>query len=686
ETCAYFAIDIETTDSQDFHSNGLDYLRGQIRLIQVGLPSGKVIVFDCWTNEDRRFMALLQQTLRNRCIQVVGHNIMFDLLFLYRQFGFICESPRDTQILSTIRWCGIKEYRHGLAAVYQRLFDEKIDKTLQTSDWGQKELANSQLNYAALDVIYTLRCYRQLCKDIQSYESMPDLFGKKPLYSLQEIAIIECNVIPAFVSMQLQGFPVNIEKGERVIKEYQDALFDLFDPVKRKLGLDYNANNLKLAKEIYEQTGILLLVDRKQDDDEKALTRQQLTKLGWDSLVPPNKKISTSSAILFDYYTKTNNDILLRISLARSLKKLIDCLTSLVGSAKQNDGRARTFYRSLGATGTGRNTASGGGKSTLIALNLCNLPNHIEHELIDRYKLTPIREIIEAPANTKLGIIDLSSSHFRYMALHTGNDSILKVLQLKDPHLKHVQILLSQKGREITYEQCLELKKSDPEIAQYRKIAKTILYSIANVAGIHTMVASMKKDYIKADYDSVKEVRDVFVKTYPSLFEWQRYAHKCANANIREIKIQLGGRRYNKKFAVYKTPDGRLIHLPCFEQKRTNKKTKETFKIWECKISDVTSSTLLSPEALAQKKALIRCNQVQQSTSEGLSGDFKLIGFCYDELIFEVAHYPSTKALLAESYNIIAEEFALSLQGVESGMSIDGAGWLSCLADNYAEK
>ena len=44
--------------------------------------------------------------------------------------------------------------KHGLADLCKDLLGFELDKQNQTSDWGKKNLSDSQLKYAASDVLY----------------------------------------------------------------------------------------------------------------------------------------------------------------------------------------------------------------------------------------------------------------------------------------------------------------------------------------------------------------------------------------------------------------------------------------------------------------------------------------------------------------------------------------------------
>lgn len=342
-------------------NEALDPFRGKIRLIQIGLKDGRIAVIDLTEPLPNKFLETLESTLLNPNQHPVGHNIQFDLGFIKQQLGFECRSPRCTRILSILLWCGIKYYNHGLKDVYKRLFNKELNKDEQKSDWGQPTLSNSQLNYAAMDVRATFDCFWELCKRLSDWDNKPDIRGLPCRYKLTEIAAVECDVIPAFVEMRLVGQPIDIEYGEQLRQQYLDAIEDLYKPAQEALGLTFSAASDKLCKAVWEELDILLLQEIKDEDDDKddIVTVEQLTLFATKPMnIPKGKKLSTSAANIFFHYTQTKNDILLRISLARSLKKCVDSIDALLTSAKQNNGYAKGGYTSLGNTGSGRSTCS----------------------------------------------------------------------------------------------------------------------------------------------------------------------------------------------------------------------------------------------------------------------------------------------------------------------------------------
>lgn len=694
----YFTLDCETTESTRSGrlGNGLDAFAGQIRLIQIGLPDNKVLIVDLFKDNTEQFMPILKRTLWDENQSVAGQNLYFDLLFLRCQFGLLARNIRDTRILSIVLWCGIKYYRHGLADIYKRLFGEELSKEQQTSDWGQPELSNTQLNYAAWDVVATNKVYRRLCKKIEEYNEVPDINGQPCQYSLRELAIIECECIPAFVETAYNGMPVNIEKALEMEAAYELAINDLFNPVQDKLNLPFSANPAKLAIAIWKEYGIWLLEEDKdadddydEDDDDEKIKITQLSLFAQEPLpeIPPGFKLSTSSSTLFHYYSQSNEEDLLRISLVRSIKKCYDTIQKLRLSAQQNGGYAKTRYNPLGSTGTGRSTSGGDKKGTLEALNLQNIPNPVSHPMLDKYNLPKTRDCIIAPKGTKLSIIDLASSHSRYMAYLTDCPVLLSTFDMKDSHLLMTATVFQYTtDPTMTVEKLIERGgKKDPEIAEVRSLAKTCFYLSFNVGGANRLQAVLAKAFQTVDVETCKTFVDAFRETYPSVATWQRNLVRLASKNVIEVKVTLkNGGKFTQHYCQFRTPDGRLFHAAAFPAEKTNKKQGTTYTVYEAKVSDLTSVSLISPEALNMKKAMKRIFELKHSTHHGQF--FKPINMCHDEINNEVEDSVEGRLANLEIYRIISETFQESLHHIPGGMKPTQEVADGCLADCYSEK
>ena len=80
------------------------------------------------------------------------HYARFDLGVLRRHLDLDCRPVYCTKIASKL----VRTYtdRHGLKDLVRELLGVELDKAEQSSDWGAETLTETQLRYAARDVLY----------------------------------------------------------------------------------------------------------------------------------------------------------------------------------------------------------------------------------------------------------------------------------------------------------------------------------------------------------------------------------------------------------------------------------------------------------------------------------------------------------------------------------------------------
>src|SRR5262249_49475278 len=122
------AIDESTVIGVDTETTGLTPGRDRIRLLQLATDRG-VFLIDLFEVED---VSALWEPLREK--EIVGHNLAFDLSFLWRR-GFRPGKVFDTMIASRLLTAGTKE-GNGLADVAKRVLDVDLDKTDQKAYWS----------------------------------------------------------------------------------------------------------------------------------------------------------------------------------------------------------------------------------------------------------------------------------------------------------------------------------------------------------------------------------------------------------------------------------------------------------------------------------------------------------------------------------------------------------------------
>lgn len=685
--CGKYSLDIETYGANE--SDGLNPFLDRIRLIQVYLGSGDILVIDLFKKIPEKFLETLEERLLNG--SPIGQNIFFDLSFIKTQFGFECLHPIDTMILSILESCGIKwannqRVKHSLKAIVKRLFGEDIDKQQQTSDFGSLSLSNSQINYACDDVIWTWRSYQKLIQNLRDLDHIPCLQEGKVYYdSLLDIARIECDSIPAFVEIFLTGQPIDVPYAQQVITQYKDALEDLYSPVYAKIKETYSAESVALCTAIYQYYGIKLLIEDRQvrdldPEDKKEIVEPKQLSLFEESKdllkleIPKGYVLTSASPVLFEYYIEYQEEDLLRISLARSMKKSIDALEALVKSAIQNNGRARGWYSPLGNTGSGRSTCnSGGKKASLKALNLQNLPNDLEHPLIDKYKLPSIRSIIAAKEAKGMFLVDLSASHLRLAAKHSGDRNLVDILELKDPHALVTQKIMElagitedENGNPITVEYCIKNKKTSL-VSYYRHIAKISTYTQFNDGKAFTFRKSLQKSFIDVSIEDCKLAQNALSEIFK---DYTEYAQELKE-NAYYCMVQLGSNKYVR----YKTHDGRLFHVEAYPKEWQGKKYDKI------KLGEITSSMLISPEALIMKNALA---DIYQYLIQNRHLPISLCSFTHDDISGE--DYTKDKRFARFVYDTIGRYFNEYLGDIKSTIEIGSDKFKTCLINNYSEK
>ena len=133
----------------------------------------------------------LKQLLEAVNIVKVFHFARFDLATLQYHLGIKVKPVFCTKIASKLA----RTYtnRHGLKDVVQELEQVELDKTSQSSDWGNANLSEQQLRYAANDVRYLLSIRLKLIEMLKREQRT-------------ELAQASFETLPTIVSLDLAQF------------------------------------------------------------------------------------------------------------------------------------------------------------------------------------------------------------------------------------------------------------------------------------------------------------------------------------------------------------------------------------------------------------------------------------------------------------------------------------------------
>ena len=144
------SVKIENSVAIDTETTGLNLIRDRLCLIQI-----------CSGNEEVHLVQIKSQSssapnivkiLNNKKILKIFHFGRFDIAVLLKHFGCNIFPVYCTKIASKISRTSTDQ--HSLKHLVKEFISVEIPKFEQTSDWGSKKLTESQLKYAANDVLY----------------------------------------------------------------------------------------------------------------------------------------------------------------------------------------------------------------------------------------------------------------------------------------------------------------------------------------------------------------------------------------------------------------------------------------------------------------------------------------------------------------------------------------------------
>ncbi|MEB3218582.1 MAG: ribonuclease H-like domain-containing protein [Nostocales cyanobacterium 94392] len=157
------------TIAVDTETMGLLPLRDRLCLVQIADNQGRVTVVRIAPGQTQA--PNLKKLLEVTNVLKIFHFARFDLATLRHHLGIMVSPVFCTKIASKL----VRTYtpRHGLKEVVQELEKVELDKSAQSSDWGDAaNLSDEQLNYAANDVRYLVTIQRKLTKMLKREERL----------------------------------------------------------------------------------------------------------------------------------------------------------------------------------------------------------------------------------------------------------------------------------------------------------------------------------------------------------------------------------------------------------------------------------------------------------------------------------------------------------------------------------
>ena len=469
-------------------------LGGEIRLAQLhGADSDTTLVIDLAVI-GQPAVDWLETLVRNPQRRLVGHNLLFEATFLIaagiRPLCQWWDTMLACQIIGDLP-------SNSLAAASAHYLKRELDKSEQTSDWGNA-LSASQLRYAALDAVIVLPLGRELHRQLVTTRQV-------------EVHRLDCAAISACADGQVRGLAVDVSAA--------------IDARTRA-----DAERESLAAEVQRSLEI---------ENYRSPEKLQLALSRYLGEAVENTKERTLRNFLPD-------PLIEQLLQLKTLDQELREVNWLIEEARLTDGRVRPHYRIIGAS-TGRMSTS-----ALVRDSSSQVPSDTE-----RYR-TGARQGEAKPV--KLGQFGFNFQGItgdRKKALSTGNpDTVLMDLDWSSIEIRlqaspqlynddgqrrillegidpHAYIASQACGREIT--------KADPERSSIGKRANFALAYGCGLAGVQKLLSRARGAQV-----SDKEARRVYDAWHRLHPQMSREMEKFSSGSVREVR-SIAGRRMTSR-------------------------------------------------------------------------------------------------------------------------------------------
>jgi DNA polymerase III epsilon subunit-like protein len=463
------AVDIETYG--EGKKGGLNHIHGSIRLIQF---ADKLAI---WIIEQSNFdlaKEAITKLLKNSSQRKIGHNFMFDLRFLRKEFDVLARNCADTMLGSRclLGDMGAAQITsHSLQQACENFLGIDVDKSEQKSDWDG-ELTSEQLDYAARDPWLTFCLYKRL----EAVTKDPSLlllpFPKMLAWEAWEV---ENHFIFAAQQMEATGYKIDMQRLAETKAKYQNVLDQLL--------AKWEAPCEPTQKEKLRQ-----FLNTKYNLSLKSLSKATAAK----HLNIPEIKLMQQIC---------------------SCDAIITCLKNIETQISINNGRVKPVFKIL--SGTGR-TSSGATKIEQCLINLQSLTTRV-NPVLKEFKLPSVKALFFTDL-----IIDLPASHGRIASEESNDENHLKGYLDKSIDMHCITAAAVAKavfpGMNYTAEWIQANKDNDPIAKGLRDTAKNTYYAWLNGAGVARIKEQISSNLqIDADPAMCKAALDglqsVFEKT-----------------------------------------------------------------------------------------------------------------------------------------------------------------------------
>ena len=454
------------------------------------------------THGDDRMRERVLEILKDQNSAVVGHNIAYDMAVLCAEFndaafinavfdayydGRVCDTMIREQLIDVAGGPGLRQGKgvYSLAGLVKRRIGIVLDKDSHRLNYGAlrgvpaDNWPQGAVLYALDDAKHTLNVYKH------QHEQADDYRDEVALYAL--VNELE----------QTRGaFALHLQSVYGVITDSASI-----DAVEARVVEQYKALQAELIK-----AGVLQLRSKKHPERGYKMTRKFVTDRVEDVCddagveVPRSEKGNTKTDRMT--LNDTGDALLHKVALFKEQEKNLSTYIPLL-----RQGQIHTRY---GFVNSGRTSSSP---------NQQNWP-----------RAGGFRECIKPRDGYVLCSVDFDTAELRSLSAFCeetfGYSRMAEVLRAgDDPHLMLAAVLLG-----ISHDEA-KLRKKDKDVKDARNLAKTINFAWPGGRGARAFVLACKRVGIIITLQRAKELKALWLRTWPEMVEFFQYASLATAQN-----------------------------------------------------------------------------------------------------------------------------------------------------------
>lgn len=144
----------------DCEMMGLNPFRDRLCLVQLCNKNEDVTLVQFDLPKEKLSAPNLKKLFESQDVKKIFHFARTDLAFLFLWLSIDIKNVFCTKSASKLTRTFTD--KHGLKDLVKEFLNINLDKNVQTTDWGSRNLTRDQIKYAASDVLYLIPMYEKL--------------------------------------------------------------------------------------------------------------------------------------------------------------------------------------------------------------------------------------------------------------------------------------------------------------------------------------------------------------------------------------------------------------------------------------------------------------------------------------------------------------------------------------------